>query len=285
MSKNSNSSIFPTRRAWTQHPLWHSVIAILATVLPIALVLALAEAVVPKVWRTAWPTLLAAGFCVWGYCEYVRRIERREPVELAVARSIREFLHGLGIGLVLVISTLALLSVTDIFHVDGYNGWTAALKPLPEMVLVAIFEEILFRAILFRKTEAAWGSSIALCASAALFVLAHLPNAGISAMAVLITAVAATAFAAAYMLTRRLWLPIGMHFAWNACFESVVSLPVSGHATHGWLSAVLAGPEWLSGGAYGIEASAATLLAWLIASLALLWVVRKRGHWIARHRT
>jgi len=282
MTSNTNSLPNSTRRVWSQHPLWQAVLAILATVIPIAVVLALAEASVPKVWRIAWPSLFAAALCVWGYCAYVRRIERREPVELAVAGSMRELIPGLALGMALAIGSLALLNFAGVFHIEGYNSWTAALKPLPEMVLVAVFEEILFRAILFRKTEAAWGSTVALIASAVFFVVAHLPNEGISVMAVIVTAVAATGFASAYMLTRRLWLPIGMHFAWNTWFESFVSLPVSGHASHGWARGLLEGPEWLSGGTYGIEASTATLLVWVLVSAALLWRVRKRGQWMVR---
>jgi len=282
MPAASYASPNAAKLGWTQHALWQSILAILATVVPIAIVLALAEASVPKVWRVAWPSLLAAALCIGAYCAYVRRIERRKPVEMAVTGSLRELVPGLALGLMLAISTLALLSLAGVFRMEGFNSWTAALKPLPEMVLVAVFEEILFRAILFRKTEAAWGSTIALIASAVFFVVAHLPNEGISGMAVLITAVAATGFAAAYMLTRRLWLPIGMHFAWNTWFESVVSLPVSGHATHGWTRGMLEGSEWLSGGAYGIEASAATLLTWMLATVALLWRVRQRGQWMVR---
>ena len=48
---------------------------------------------------------------------------------------------------------------------------------------------------------------------------------------------------------------MGMHFAWNYLFDALMSVPVSGHAARGWIQVVPAGPEWLSGGAYGVEGS------------------------------
>ena len=61
-----------------------------------------------------------------------------------------------------------------------------------------------------------------------------------------------------------------MHFAWNYLFSAVLSLSVSGHEANGWLGGALNGPEWLSGGAYGIEASAMALLVWAAAGVLLL---------------
>lgn len=62
------------------------------------------------------------------------------------------------------------------------------------------------------------------------------------------TGIAALAPSGAYLLTRRLWLPIGLHFAWNYLLAAVISVPVSGHAARGWVQVRVSGPEWLSGG-------------------------------------
>ena len=116
--------------------------------------------------------------------------------------------------------------------------------------------------------------------STVVFVAAHLPG-DINLMGVMVTAAASVAFAAAYQLTRRLWLPIGMHFAWNYLFSAVFSVPVSGHEANGWLQGSISGPEWLGGGAYGIEASASALLVWSVAGVLMLRSVRRRRQWMA----
>ena len=149
------------------------------------------------------------------------------------------------------------------------------------MMLVSVLEELLIRGVIFRIAEQAWGSRRALVGSTVLFVVAHLPG-EISLMGVLVTATASLAFTAAYQLSRRLWLPMGMHFAWNYLFSAVFSVPVSGHEAEGWLHGSMSGPEWLSGGAYGVEASAVALLVWTVAAALLLRRADARGQFMPR---
>ncbi len=94
----------------------------------------------------------------------------------------------------------------------------------------------------------------------------------------LVTAAASLAFTATYLLTGRLWMPIGMHFAWNYLFSAVFSIVVSGHEAKGWIRGEMSGgAEWLSGGAYGIEGSAMALVAWTAAAALLLHRAHIRG--------
>lgn len=79
---------------------------------------------------------------------------------------------------------------------------------------------------------------------------------------------------------------MGMHFAWNYLFSAVFSVPVSGHEVKGWLHGSLSGPDWLSGRAYGVEASATVLLVWAVAAMLLLRRAFARGQFVPRfHRT
>jgi hypothetical protein len=59
---------------------------------------------------------------------------------------------------------------------------------------------------------------------------------------------------AAYLVTRRLWLAIGIHGAWNFTQAGIFSVPTSGIAMNGVFVGALGGPAWLSGGAFGAEA-------------------------------
>lgn len=85
-------------------------------------------------------------------------------------------------------------------------------------------------------------------ASTRFFVLAHLPGEDINLLGIAVAAVAAAGLAAACMVTRRLWLAIGLHFTWNFLFDGVFSVVVSGHAAKGWIQGWLIGPTWLSVG-------------------------------------
>jgi uncharacterized protein len=243
--------------------------ASLAMFLPLALSFALMEALLPKAMLVAWPNLVAALACALGYWAYVNRVERREVSELGASGALIEWARGAGLAVLLGLLTLAPLWGLGVYRIEGLGGGAPLFMQIPEMVLVSVMEELLIRGVIFRIAEQAWGSRRALVGSTVLFVAAHLPG-EISLMGVLVTAAASLAFTAAYQLSRRLWLPIGMHFAWNYLFSAIFSLPVSGHAAKGWLHGSMSGPEWLSGGAYGIEASAMALLVWALAAALLL---------------
>jgi hypothetical protein len=89
------------------------------------------------------------------------------------------------------------------------------------------------------------------------------------------------------MFTRTLWMPIGLHAAWNFTQGGIFGVPVSGHVSHGLVQATLTGPALLSGGAFGLEAS---VIALAVCTAAGAWFVRlalKRGElmqpwWVRR---
>jgi membrane protease YdiL (CAAX protease family) len=242
----------------------------------------LVQQTLEKPMRQVWPQLLCAALCIAGYALYVRKVEKRQLTELSRAGAGRELGAGLAIGAAVFLIAIGAMTASGVFHIAGANRWTALLSPFSELILVAFFEEILFRGIIFRIVEKSLGSWLALLLSAVLFALAHLPNAGISVLAVAVTAVAGLMFGAAYMVTRRLWLVVGIHFAWNFMSDAVFSLPTSGHPAKGLLQGQLSGPDWLSGGAYGVEASLLTLVIIGAATLWLLMVAERRGQLIAR---
>jgi membrane protease YdiL (CAAX protease family) len=253
--------------------------AALAMFLPLAASFALLESLLPKEALVAWPNLVAAFVCALGYWLYVNRVERREVTELGGSGALSEWARGAALGVLLALLTLAPLWGLGVYRVEGLGDGARLLKQIPEMLLVSVLEELLIRGVMFRIAEQAWGSRRALLFSTLLFVAAHLPG-EISLMGVLVTAAASLAFTAAYQLSRRLWLPMGMHFAWNYLFSAVFSVPVSGHEARGWLLGSMRGPEWLSGGAYGVEASALALLVWALASALLLRLAHARGRFM-----
>ena len=274
----------PRWRRVLRHPLARMLAASLAMFLALALSFGLTEVALPKDMRVAWPNLVAALACALGYWVYANRVERREVTELSSPGALAEWTRGAGLGVLLGLLTLAPLWGLGVYRIDGWGDTFSLLKQMPEMALVSVFEELLIRGVVFRIAEQAWGSRRALVLSTLLFVAAHLPG-EISLMGVLVTAAASLAFTAAYQLSRRLWLPIGMHFAWNYLFSAVFSVPVSGHEAKGWLQGSMSGPSWLSGGAYGVEASAAALLVWAVAAVLMLRRAYARGQFIPRlHR-
>jgi CAAX protease family protein len=83
--------------------------------------------------------------------------------------------------------------------------------------------------------------------------------------------------AAAYMVTRRLWLCIGIHIAWNFTEGGIFSAAVSGGDTKGLLQPRLTGADWLTGGAFGVEGSAVALAICAAAGILLLAKAVRKG--------
>jgi hypothetical protein len=86
--------------------------------------------------------------------------------------------------------------------------------------------------------------------------------------------------AAVFMVTRRLWMVIGLHTAWNFTEGGIFGASVSGGDAHGMLASRFHGPDALTGGAFGPEASIVAVLICLAAGILFLWIARRRRHFV-----
>jgi uncharacterized protein len=223
------------------------------------------------------------------YCAYVRWVEKRAVTELSSKQAIPEIASGLAIGALLFAATIGILAALRVYQVTGSYGWQPMLAGVPGFVLFGVLEEVVMRGVLFRIVEQYLGSWIALAISAAIFGALHLLNPGATLLnAAAISVEGGVLFAAAYMLARHLWLSIGIHIAWNFSQGGIFSVAVSGGESKGLLQAKMVGPDWLTGGSFGAEAS---VVAWVIcaaAGIALLVLAVKKGRvvppiWSAQH--
>lgn len=228
--------------------------------------------------RFVWPYLLIAVLLGLVYWLYVRLMEgRRSLPEFSLPGAPAEFGAGLLLGAGAVALAMGLLAASGNYQVTGMNPWSAKIAgPLAEMLFVGVFEELLFRAILFRITERALGSWPALVISSVLFALAHLGE-SISLLGLANTALAGLALGAAWMATRRLWLCVAIHAAWNYTLGAIFSIAVSGHPAKGLVIGTMSGADWITGGVYGLEGSVATLLVMGLLSVILLRRARVKG--------
>lgn len=127
-------------------------------------------------------------------------------------------------------------------------------------------------------------ASLAIGISALAFGLIHLSNPGATALSVIGNSLGGVIYGMAFVLARSLWLPIGLHFAWNFSQGPLLGFPVSGMDAGGLQRIVDAGPAWLTGGAYGPEAGAVGIaFRFVVIALLLLWTDwSRRGHLVRR---
>ena len=138
------------------------------------------------------------------------------------------------------------------FDVASQLSW------LSLFLLVGVVEEVIFRGILFRLIADKWNIAVGLTTSSLLFGLAHLGNPGATLWAALAIALASGwLFGMAYAYHQTIWVPVGMHWAWNYLEGGVFGCAVSGTPLdyRPLITPRISGTDLLSGGAFGPEAS------------------------------
>lgn len=235
------------------------------------------------------PVALLSAFiaCVVGvavYALFARWVERRAAHEFGRAGAVKELTTGLALGAALFSASVGVLALLGHYRITGVRELSVLVVPLCLSLASGTIEEIMMRGVLFRLLEESLGTWIALAISAAVFGALHLANPGATLpAAVAIAFEAGILLGAAYVLTRRLWLAIGIHIAWNFTQSGVFSVPVSGFPIKGLLVSETAGPAWLTGGAFGVEASVVAFALCTAAGVVLLAMAHRRGNFIAPH--
>jgi membrane protease YdiL (CAAX protease family) len=278
----------PLWRKIVDYPLVTMVIATLIYICATALAIIIGKFVPQTLGKTvvaAIHAVIAIGLLLAAYKFIIVRLGDRPKDDLPAAGAVRDTAIGAGIGFSLMLASVGAAAVLGVYRIIG-QGDTSTL--LLELISVAIMpgftEELLFRGILFRWMEEFGGSWLALVVTSALFGLAHIMNPNATWFSSFAIAVeAGILLGGAYMLTRSLWLAMGLHAGWNFTQGEIFDVPVSGIDEHGLVQAKLAGPELLSGGTFGLEASVICLT---IATAAGVWMFARavrKGHLVRPH--
>lgn len=222
-----------------------------------------------------------AGFAV--YLGYAHFFERRSATELDTTGLGRELGIGLLIGAALYAACEGVLMILGIYRIEGLNPWSYMLPAIAMAISSSVFEELLFRGVLFLSIERWLGSWVALAVSSLVFGLTHLMNPQATLEGALFIAVeAGILLGAALMLTRRLWLSIGFHMAWNYMQQAVFSSIVSGNdAAPGLIRSTIKGPDYLTGGDFGVESSVLALVLCTTTGIVMLVMAHRRGRIVA----
>jgi hypothetical protein len=225
----------------------------------------------PPLWLRALCSLMPPVLAYW---VLVRLIERRPIEELSAKKAIPHSVIGWLIGMAIMLSSAAAMWLVGVLDFHGVNSGVSLLAPLLVLAVVpGIAEEIIVRGVLFRVVEDGLGTWIALAISAAIFGFGHYANPNADAWSSVAIAIeAGLLLGMAYAWTRSLWFVAGLHAAWNFTQGALLGIPVSGMAVKGWAQTTVQGPNLLSGGQFGAEAS---LLAVLVCIAFAAYFTRK----------
>ncbi len=224
--------------------------------------------------------LLIFGICGI-YAVYVRLIERRPVSEFSGHAALAEFGSGLLVGSLLFCLVMLALWILGALEITGMNPWLLLFPPLLGALLAGFMEEILIRGILFRIIEESLGTWIAMAVSAVIFGLLHIFNPGATLVSTIAIALeAGILLAAVYAYTRRLWMVIALHAAWNFTEGGIFGANVSGGSAHGLFISQFHGSALLTGGKFGPEASLPAVLICLAAGIVFLMLAYRQGNFV-----
>ena len=203
-------------------------------------------------------TVVAAAIILGLYALFVRWMERHWPADLPLGKLVPHTLLGILVGfiiMVLVVSTIVAMGDATV----TWRGFSVEKQFSVFMMFlaVAVGEEMIFRGVIFRWIDERWNTWVALLISAILFGWMHISNDNATWWSSLAIAVeAGLLLGAAYKWSGSLWVPIGIHWAWNYTQGNIFGLAVSGSdAGETMLTTIVNGPDIITGGAFGPEAS------------------------------
>ncbi len=191
----------------------------------------------------------------------------------------RDFLIGSAIGVASLIVAVAIAALGGGLHFSlsdrsvMFAVGRSLLSSAFVLIIAAFGEEAMFRGYGLQTLTRAQLAWLGVLLTSVPFALIHLKNPNVVPVFTFInTALAGIWLAVAYLRTRSLWFPLGVHWAWNWALGWLFGLPVSGlHiSSHPFLNATDAGPFWLTGGSYGIEGGVACAISLTIFTI-FIW--------------
>ena len=217
-------------------------------------------------------TIIGAALILGIYALF-RKFRKNWPAELKLSCLIPHTLLGLVLGFVymtLVVGTIDALGCANLSWSDF--SWSLQWQAFMLFLGVAVGEEMIFRGVIFRMIDERWNTTVALIISALIFGFIHLPNNGAtwwSSLAISIEA--GLMLAAAYKWSGTLWLPIGIHWAWNYVQGNIFGFAVSGtNAGESVIVTTTNGPDIITGGVFGPEASIVAVIYGILITIILL---------------
>jgi hypothetical protein len=146
------------------------------------------------------------------------------------------------------------------------------------LLAAAAFEELVFRGYPLQTLMKGMGQWPAVLLMSTLFGLAHMNNPNASTLGIINTVLAGLLLCLGYLETRRLWLPFGLHFVWNAGLGLILGFSLSGINTASLWVTTVKGLDVLLGGEYGPEGGIAGTITFVAAMCFFLNRWKKRNH-------
>ena len=222
--------------------------------------------------------LITIPLLLLGYAWYCRVFEKRKALEISLPGAGREWGAGFLVAASLVVLLVAFISVFGSFDILEYRPLGTLLTNFLTFGMGALLQDLILLCVLYRLVEELAGTWVALVASLLIFGLVHAGNPNQTPVSMTFLVFSSIILVAPFILTRRLWLSWGFHVGWNFMQAGVFGMANSGIMFPGWMVSSVGGPDWLTGGAIGLEGSYLSIGFDLAIGLLLFSAAMKAGN-------
>jgi uncharacterized protein len=259
------------------------VVAYCLAFLPIWLVVPLVDDIVEMVAPVWLGTIVQAGFYLggvvavtWAFCRFLHRGSLTD-VGLHRQGWVQNLFGGWAIGASLVGLTFVIYAAAGWLSVEGMTSDIRGFIIVGlSWIASSTVEEITTRGYIMQRLALAWGMPVAIVVASVIFTMPHALNPNVTVLALSNTFLIGVFFALAYLVTRSLWLPIGLHIGWNLA-EIGLGFPDSGLVEPGLIRSTVQGPSLITGGAYGPEAGLVVSTVTLLGIVAMMFLRRRKA--------
>lgn len=246
-----------------------------------------ASALAPALWEDLVREVATAGLLFAGFYLLAKRWlpDLRPLSSVGFVRRpgiATEFGVGAALGWAVAIAlVLPALLTGNLSLTFGFNALalTHLLLSVAVLVSFALVVQLVLAGLPVRLLVRATGPGWAVGAVIFVAVCLGITGAQGQGSSVLVSALTVAMFCTAFLRTRAIWLPLGLQIGWMVSLQLIfgAASPYT-PPTYGLVQSDTGGPAWLTGGAFGPEASLFAVVV-LIAALIVLYRVTRDYAW------
>ena len=230
-----------------------------------------------------WPGLFFAAvveavLSIILYRIFSKTVFEQFPKPIVTGYKFRELLIGVAIGGGAIALAALVLAILGIYHPLGFGSAKGVLIGFSAGLGAGVAEELLFRGVILRLFHAKWGVLRAIVFTSLIFGVAHFGNDLSVAEVIGVFVAAGLLLNGVWFLTKRIYICIGTHFAWNFFLGGIFGMAVSGipMSDGGLIRSQMVGSDLMTGGVSGPEASLPFVITVAIVGAIVLFIALKR---------